>query len=545
MSLPTASTPSPSAPPSRRDIVVGVFTLVLWAGLITVAAVGIGAATGFSGWAGVVFSVLIGTLIGTVWLGGLRSIAILAAYPFAAHRERKVDVARQLEMRTAGASQLASETHVALLYCTANDFDADALAASMRQTHPGVSTVILDDSSDATIRREIDAFARLSGAHVMRRAERTGYKAGNLNHFFATRPAYDAFVILDSDEVLQPDFVERALARLFHESATRGVGVVQGRHRPHRGQSRFADEFGPMFETHVKVTQLVRSAYGFSFFMGRGALITAECVDAVGGFPEMVMEDLAFSLEVQRAGFDIVYAPELVSSEDYPVDYHAFKKQYGKFVEGATEFVGRYTSTIIRSRLSAAKKIDLLLDTVIAPAGAAFAIIMFLGGLLPLGPDGGAIMPTWMGATLAICGVAPLLGEVFRRIGARHPIGAAVFLGRGLALFASITWVTIRSTARVAFGKRAVFAVTPKRRSTKGWRATVAIEVGVACVALIAALLLTHSIAPALVFAGCAAAAWYLTAFSGKDRAAGAVGNMRSAVGAVPRVERVVSLQAA
>ncbi|MGG7508471.1 glycosyltransferase [Plantibacter sp. YIM 135249] len=500
--------------PSRRDRLIGVAALVIWVALIVAATIGIALATGVNGWLGFAVVALIGVLVGTVWLGGLRTIGILIAYPFVARTQRGRERERSAQREP------ISQAHVALLYCTANDFDAQALSASMRQTHPGVSTVILDDSSDPGKQAEIDEFARVSGAQVVRRAERTGYKAGNLNHFFSTKPTHDAFVILDSDEVLQPDFVERSLDRLSRESATRVVGVVQGRHRTHRGQSRFADEFGQMFETHVRVTQLVRANHGFSFFMGRGALITAECVEAVGGFPEMVMEDLAFSLELQRAGFDIVYAPELVSSEDYPVDYHAFTKQHGKFIEGATEFVGRYTSTILRSRLSAAQKIDLLLETVIAPAGAAFAIIMFLGGLLPLGPDGGAIMPGWMGASLAMCGVAPFLGETMRRIGAGHPVSAVVFLCRALALFASVLWVTIRSTARVAFGARAVFAVTPKGRTTKGWRATAALEAGVALVAIVVALLVTQSVAPAIAFLCCAAAACSITAFSGRDRAA-------------------------
>lgn len=533
-------------------MLITVVTLALWAGLIAAAVAGIVAATGTSNWLAMIVIVLVGALIGTLWLGGLRTIGILAAYPFVARRERAARAAREIHAEALAVASVTSvsaerprrQAHVALLYCTANDFDAGALTASMRQTHPGVSTVILDDSSDAAVRREIDAFARATGAQVVRRVERTGYKAGNLNHFFATRPGYDAYVILDSDEVIQPDFVERSLARLAEESRARAVGVVQGRHLANRGRSRFADEFGQMFETHVRVTQLVRARHGFSFFMGRGALITAECVEAVGGFPEMVMEDLAFSLEVQRAGFDIVYAPELVSAEDYPVDYHAFKKQHGKFVEAATEFVGRYSSTILRSELSAVKKTDLLLETVMAPAGAAFALVLFFAGLLPLGPDGGAVLPSWMGATLAICGVAPLLGEVLRRIGTGRPVAAIVFLGRALALFASVLWVTIRSSARVAFGARAVFAVTPKRRSAKGWRATAAIEAGVAVVAIALALLLVQSFAPAVVFVGCAGAAWYLTAFSGRDRSVGAFTSVDELVGTRP-IASPVALQAA
>lgn len=511
----STTTPPVDTATSRRDTGIIVATVAIWVALSATAIIGLLVTSGPVSPVSAAVMIVIGLLLGTVWIGGLRTLGILAVYPFLTRRNARsapMTDAASVTGAVGGADPASTAHHsVALLYCTANDFDASSLAASMRQTHQRVDTFILDDSSEASVRARIDDFARASGAHVVRRTERSGYKAGNLNHFFATtRPRHDAFVILDSDEVLQTDFVEAALARLAQASVTARVGVVQGRHRTRRGRSRFADEFGPMFETHVAVTQLVRSTYGFSFFMGRGALITAECVEAVGGFPELVMEDLAFSLEAQEAGYAIVYDPDLVSCEDYPVDYHAFRKQHGKFIEGATEFLAQRTGRIIRARLRAAQKVDLLLETVTAPLGAVVAIGMFLLGLLPLGAGNAPLMPPWMGAALAVCGVAPLLGEVCRRLIGGRPLSAGLFVFRALALFASTLWITIRSVARVTFGARAVFAVTPKRRSDRHVLVVAGAETAVALGALLVSVQLAHSFAPAMAFVLCAAAAWYL-----------------------------------
>ena len=505
-----------SRPPTRRDRLVLGGAVALWLSLVVLAATGLAEARGGRGWLDIPVITAVAVVVGTVWLGGLRTVGIVAAYPVLRHlRWARLPGA-------APASSGVADARVALLYCTADDFDADKLLASMRQSHGHVTTIVLDDSSDPGMRARIDAFGTATGARVVRREHRTGFKAGNLNHFLGTRPGFDYYAVLDSDEVLEPTFVRRALDHVAAGSRDgRPVGVVQGRHRTRRGESRFADDFGPMFETHVAVTQLVRSTVGFSFFMGRGALISAGCLEATGGFPEMVMEDLAFSLEAQRAGFDIVYAPDIVSCESYPVDYHAFKKQHGKFTQGTTELARRYARTVATSGLTARQKVDVLVETVMAPVGAALGLLMFVAGLLPVGPEGAAFLPGWMGATLAACGTAPLLAELLRRVSAHGPLAAATFSARALALYASMLWVTIRSAGRVLLGGRAVFTVTPKVRSTAGWRSTALAEIVVAVVALTLGMAVAGSFAPATGLVGCAAAAAWFTWSASRHREQG------------------------
>src|SRR5579884_2596622 len=99
---------------------------------------------------------------------------------------------------------------VYLLYCTRDAFNAASLTQSMQQSYLHIRTFILDDSSDPAFKRKIDIFARKNQLSVVRRTDQGGFKAGNLNHFLK-QASCDYFVILDSDEIIPTQFVERAL----------------------------------------------------------------------------------------------------------------------------------------------------------------------------------------------------------------------------------------------------------------------------------------------------------------------------------------------
>lgn len=502
-------------------------TGLAWLGLVVAAVVGLLSVRAPLDGRDFAVAIPVGIAIGTLWLGGLRALVFYAC--------RRALLSR----RAASAPcETVSTARVALVCCTADDLDPSALRRSAAQTHD-VDVVILDDSSSDAGRVTVDEVAAELGALVVRRNLRQGYKAGNLNHYFATSPGHDFFAIVDSDEVLAPTFVARALDHFAADVAVSGaaasgsgatasgatasglvaasdpIGVVQGRHEAHEGETAFVSEFGPMLGTHVATTQAARSQFGFSMFMGRGALLSREAIIAAGGFPEVVAEDVAFTIALREAGYRVEYAPEIVSTEDFPVDYHAFKKQHGKMVQGATELLRGFGPTIARSRMDASEKLDLLLELTMIPLGSMLGVALFAVSLVTASL-GATLFPTWVGLALGLSGVAALLPEAVRRTRRGAPLAGLVFLGRALALYASMLWVSLRSMARVLVGRRAVFTITPKRRSTAGWRATVLAELVVASAAVVVSLAVAGSIAPAMTAIGAAAAAVYLTRFSAR-----------------------------
>ena len=385
----------------------------------------------------------------------------------------------------------APALRIALLYCVADDFAPEALRASMHQSVP-VTTVILDDSRDVAKSSHIDAFAAEHLARVIRRGHRNGFKAGNLNHALRTlRGQFDAYVVLDSDTVLPRGFTAAAAAQLHADESLAVVQAVPDA----AGPTLFARVFGPLVGAHSLANHVARSRTGLPMFFGRGALIRAAALDAVGGVPETVAEDLALSVRLRAAGWGICIRPDLRFTETYPIDYAAFRTQVGKAAEGAAEFLRAGSVQGLRRR----ERFDALVETALLPAGAlAGTGLMLTGALLSIA--GAAIPAALMAATAAIA-LMPLLPAAATTLRRHGLVPAAIFLAAASAVYGSVALLTLRRTAHVLRGRRAVFTVTPKSTARpKAALGEVRHDLVIAAMALLAAIAL-HSSALALGFA--------------------------------------------
>ncbi|MFJ3404591.1 glycosyltransferase family 2 protein [Promicromonospora sp. NPDC090134] len=465
--------------------------------------------------------------IAAAWLVGARAALLLAA----SCRSRHPSVGSR-----AREARLDLDSVVALLYPTADDFRPDVVRRSMRQSHGRVRTVILDDSRTSEALAAVDAFAAgcAPGAvEVVRRADRRGFKAGNLNNYLRHHAdAVDAVVILDADQEIGPDFVRTALR---HLRAYRGVAVVQGEIRSRRGGTRFVHDFRGMFDAHLRAMSAGRSALGIATFAGRGALLDVGALRAAGGFPEVVAEDAALTLELAGRGHAVRYVPDLVSVEDAPTDHAAFTTQLGKFTEGAMQLLGRSGGLLFDPRLRPARRLDVFVDLASPLVGAAMTVSLFAFAVAAAAGGGASQapgLPVPLGASLGILGAVPLLPEALRLIRSRgrsrsrsegrsegrstaisvagSVLAAISFLVRGAMLYASVAVVALRAVLRVAAGNGARFVVTPKENADPGLRSSLRRrrpELAAASAALVTAVLLTGTVAPAGIFCAVAVTA--------------------------------------
>ncbi|WP_405373011.1 MULTISPECIES: glycosyltransferase family 2 protein [unclassified Microbacterium] len=345
----------------------------------------------------------------------------------------------------------ASDLRVAALYCVTDDVDLSAIALS---AHGDADIVILDDSRGPATRDRIDRFAAQLGCRILRRPDRVGAKAGNLNHAVAAlRGQYDAYLICDSDVVLPAGLVAACSAVL----ASPDVAVAQAMPVAARGTTWFSRYFGPLLATHLGVTRRGRAAGGVTAFLGRGALVRATAIDDAGGFPTVVAEDLAFTIALRRRGWRVVDVAATFT-EDYPVDYRAFRAQMRKTTEGAVELLrvrGWARGIPLRETL------DIVIETALVPAAAVAGIVAVVAGTTVAAA--GSPPPVWMMVTGATSALLPLLPEAVRRVREHGTAAGVVFALLGGALYASTTFVVLGAALRVGVGRRAVFTVTPKK----------------------------------------------------------------------------------
>lgn len=401
---------------------------------------------------------------------------------------------------------------VVLVYCTCNDFDGDSLRRSMSQTYPGVQTVILDDSTDVAARAAVDEFAAGIEVAVHRRVGRAGFKAGNLNSFLS-RASFDYFVILDSDEIIPPDFVDRALD---YFAARPDAGIVQATHVATRNRNPFMRMFAAGVDAHWPAYQAMKDRYGFLSLLGHGAMVSRACYEASGGFPPVVAEDLCFSIRARAAGFYTVFAPDIVCEEEYPVNYLAFKKRHAKWTQGNMEFIKKYSGDIVRAPMRWFEKLDIVLFTYSLPLTGLFFTYLAINLLVFPAIGYRLHYAPWLIAPTVVFLFAPMLNDVFTYV--RHSSGRAMFnyLLHSMALYGSMFFTSLRASLTALIGE-SVFIVTPKtderitpRRALRANAADIAFALAVLAVSLI----FTRSVLPCLLITGSSLCGSYLTLMS-------------------------------
>jgi cellulose synthase/poly-beta-1,6-N-acetylglucosamine synthase-like glycosyltransferase len=477
-------------------IILGSWSVLLAALLQTAA--GQMAAARADGWVIVSLVAASTVFIAYFWLNGTKDVVYTLYYHLVSAR-RTIGVPRR---------ESAEEPRVVLVYCTCNDFSADSLRRSMRQNYRNFEVVVLDDSSRPEYLRQVDDFAAEAGVRVVRRADRSGFKAGNLNNFLRTGE-FDFFVILDSDEIIPPDYVTRALDYFAHYA---DAGIVQANHVATRNRNAFMRMFAIGVDSHWIAYQSVKDRHGFLSLLGHGAMVSRECYEAAGGFPHVVAEDLCFSIAARDAGYYTVFAPDVVCEEEYPVDYLAFKKRHSKWTQGNMEFIKRYTGVILRSRMSWFEKLDIVLFTYNLPLTAVFSVYVAIHVIvLPL--LGHRIdYPLWMLAPTALFLLAPMLNDVIFHFRSMPKTRLAWYLLHTILLYGSMLFISFRASVTSFFGK-SVFVVTPKEDKRLSLRQALAAnraEIAFGVLLTTASVLLTGSPLPVLLITVPALMCFYL-----------------------------------
>ncbi len=278
---------------------------------------------------------------------------------------------------------------VAVLYATCDDFQEEAALGCLSQDYTNFHVFLLDDSASDEGRAIVDAF---HGRHpgkttVVRRADRRGFKAGNLNHALRGPAAdYPLFAVIDADERIPEDFLSRTVPYMLDSS----VAFVQANHSPNEDQKTlFARDLAQTIMPFWHVHCGPRNRYGFVPYVGHGALLQRHAWEEVGGFPEVATEDLTYSAALAERGMRGLFLEGVVCREDFPATYSAFKRQQERYVAGVTQALRRHLLPLLRSRrLSVVEKVDFCLwcSPLYVPALCLlFALVCSLGLAVVLG----------------------------------------------------------------------------------------------------------------------------------------------------------------
>ena len=393
------------------------------------------------------------------WLNGVKDFLYVIWYYCARKRlQNKYKAVIETDVSSA-------RDKILLAYCTCNDFDGNSLEKSIKQTYPYFDVVILDDSTEESYKERVDAFAKTFGIKVVRREDRTGFKAGNINNYLQSDECrdkgYGYYVILDSDEILPENYLYESLKYFYAYS---DVGIVQANHISDRNRNFFMKLFHVGVNSHWPTYQTMKNFYGFSTMLGHGAMLKKDCYEKAGGFPPLVAEDLCLSIEARNSGYFVAFASNIVCREEYPIDYVAFKKRHSKWTQGNLEFIKKYTGRIARSKMRWFEKMDIVLFTYNLPLTAIFAFFIFANLVIAplLSLDLGRAYALWMVIPTVVFFFSPMLND-FITWAFRLPLSRTlIYTVCVVLLYGSMLTTSLISAVLGLAGKKAKFVVTPK-----------------------------------------------------------------------------------
>ncbi len=241
---------------------------------------------------------------------------------------------------------------------------------------------VLDDSTDdsvALIAQKIkeQQKAGINIKHI-RRANRTGFKAGALAHGLTIANG-EFIAIFDADFLPPKDFLLKTIPYF----ANKNTGVVQTRWgHINKEYSLFTKVQAFALNAHFSVEQVGRS-YSKSFinFNGTAGVWRKTCIiDAGGWSAETLTEDLDLSYRAQLKGWDFKFLEEVESPAELPVIMMAIKSQQYRWNKGAAETAVKNLGRVYSSSLPLKTKFHATFHLL----NSSIFVLLLFGGIISL-----------------------------------------------------------------------------------------------------------------------------------------------------------------
>jgi len=219
---------------------------------------------------------------------------------------------------------------------------------------------ILDDSTDETVEliaSAVQKYQRLGfDIKHIRRADRTGYKAGALRKGLETARG-EFIAIFDADFVPKPEFLSKTLPYfLFNEK----IGMVQTRwEHLNFDYSLLTRTQAMALDGHFVIEQSVRNKLGYFInFNGTAGVWRKSCIEDAGNWQyDTLTEDLDLSYRAQLRGWKFKYLNDFTSPAELPSEIHALKSQQFRWTKGAIETARKMLPSVWSSDLPMKVKI--------------------------------------------------------------------------------------------------------------------------------------------------------------------------------------------
>ncbi|HTO42102.1 MAG TPA: glycosyltransferase family 2 protein [Rhizomicrobium sp.] len=377
---------------------------------------------------------------------------------------------------------------VQLPVCDEGDLVVRVAAAAARLDWPldRLEIQVLDDGKFenhealvAAVRNVIPAGVNVS---ILRRGERTGFKAGNLA-FGLVHSDAPFVAIFDADFVPPPDFLRRMVPALVADS---GLAFVQARWaHANRGRNWLTCAQGLLLDGHFAVEQEARFRAGLPMsFNGTAGIWRRDAIDSGGGWTgDTLTEDLDLSIRCALKGWRMAFMADIEVPGELPETAAAWRAQQARWTKGHAQCARKLIPSIWRSDFPVWKKAVMSAQicqfgfyTLAAISVAISLSLMAMGVVYMRAVAHLGLLVTAFGFTVSISYLylaQSMLGRQHEKRLARSILLALIFPS-GLVLS------NTRAVIEAFLGTRMVFVRTPKAGAAYagGWRGWPEIVVG-------------------------------------------------------------------
>jgi cellulose synthase/poly-beta-1,6-N-acetylglucosamine synthase-like glycosyltransferase len=353
-----------------------------------------------------------------------------------------------------------------------------AAAARLDWPRDKLEIQLLDDGSaehhEELARAVMEAVPRGVKIAILRRNERTGFKAGNLA--FGLKHSEAPYVaIFDADFVPPADFLRRTVPALIADS---GLAFAQARWtHANRNLNWLTRAQGLLLDSHFVVEQEGRFRAGLPIsFNGTAGVWRREAIESAGGWTgDTLTEDLDLSMRCMLKGWRTVFLKDVEVPGELPETAAAWRAQQARWTKGHAQCARKLLPAIWVSALPLWRKAAVSLQMsqfafyTLAFVSAAISLTLMYMGVVYLQSV------ALLGLAVTVFGLTGSLGYMFlgqKLLGRHRAIGLHRSLLLAIVFPSGLILSNTRATYEAFFSTQMDFHRTlrPGERYAGGWR---------------------------------------------------------------------------
>jgi cellulose synthase (UDP-forming) len=333
----------------------------------------------------------------------------------------------------------------------------------------GTQIYLLDDSTNEEDKKNMESLSKEFDAVLIRRKDREGYKAGNLNNAVSLHVKENFFAIFDSDQAPEPEFLEETMD-YFSDG---NVGFVQT--PQHFIECNTPIERAQQLGTNIFYqAQCVCKADDDAMpFCGTNAVLKTDVFKKVHGFAYYTAtEDIDLGLRINDEGYKGVYVPKILVHGYATTNFVAYASQQYRWANGNLAILRKNWHRILLGKFSLRQQIHFFFTLgwwLIGLVTLVYIIVPILSFFI------GGTHHTWLPTSLLIflflnvaMGISMIYVSLSGRLDDEKMSWKDAFLQ--YSLITNSMFIYARAAFNAAIGKYIGFVRTNKQKQKTGFR---------------------------------------------------------------------------